>query len=612
MYHFQLPAVIAGVSLLALPLAVAAQSSDKTEQLDPIVVTATLGPKTVGESLSSVTVIDQADIERQKPAEFRDLLRGQPGVNVVSDGSYGKTTSLFLRGAGSSGTVLLLDGIRLRSGTAGIPPWQFLPPELMGQVELVRGAKSSLYGADAVGGVIQAFTLEPQAERQGWAEVAGGSHQTRETSAGVAGRAGQSSFLASGNYSDTDGTNLRAGGEDKGFRNAGGLAKISHRFEQGGGAGLTVFQSEGNTEFEGGDTDYMIRAAGLYVEAVASDYWRTRIQFSEARDEQETFGSFPSIYNTLSRSARWDNTLTAGVHELVLGSEVMVDEVEGSDDFTENSRTNAAVFGQGRLNFGASDLMLSLRLDDNEAYGKEETGGIAFGHQFDRSHRMRVSYATSFRAPTFNDLYLTTPFYSGNPDLNAEQGQMVELGFSGRYTQWFWDVALYQNDVDDLITYVVDPVTFDGTMENVEIARIRGVEVSSGFETGGWDIAAALTYADTENRDTGTRLPRRADKSARLDVDRLFSRWSVGASLIAEGNRYNDAANNSLLPGYGTVDLRAAWNFLPGWSASLKVDNVLDRRYTTSLGNDSVTFEPFDYLAAGRTYMASVRYDFSR
>ena len=612
MYHFQLPAVIAGVSLLALPLAVAAQSSDKTEQLDPIVVTATLGPKTVGESLSSVTVIDQADIERQKPAEFRDLLRGQPGVNVVSDGSYGKTTSLFLRGAGSSGTVLLLDGIRLRSGTAGIPPWQFLPPELMGQVELVRGAKSSLYGADAVGGVIQAFTLEPQAERQGWAEVAGGSHQTRETSAGVAGRAGQSSFLASGNYSDTDGTNLRAGGEDKGFRNAGGLAKISHRFEQGGGAGLTVFQSEGHTEFEGGDTDYMIRAAGLYVEAVASDYWRTRIQFSEARDEQETFGSFPSIYNTLSRSARWDNTLTAGVHELVLGSEVMVDEVEGSDDFTENSRTNAAVFGQGRLNFGASDLMLSLRLDDNEAYGKEETGGIAFGHQFDRSHRMRVSYATSFRAPTFNDLYLTTPFYSGNPDLNAEQGQMVELGFSGRYTQWFWDVALYQNDVDDLITYVVDPVTFDGTMENVEIARIRGVEVSSGFETGGWDIAAALTYADTENRDTGTRLPRRADKSARLDVDRLFSRWSVGASLIAEGNRYNDAANNSLLPGYGTVDLRAAWNFLPGWSASLKVDNVLDRRYTTSLGNDSVTFEPFDYLAAGRTYMASVRYDFSR
>lgn len=148
----------------------------------------------------------------------------------------------------------------------------------------------------------------------------------------------------------------------------------------------------------------------------------------------------------------------------------MVDEVEGSDDFAETSRTNAAVYGQGRLNFGPSEVMLSLRMDDNEAFGKEETGGIAFGHQFDRKHRVRVSYATSFRAPTFNDLYLTTPYYAGNPDLDAEHGQMVELGFSGRYSAWFWDVAVYQNDIDDLITYVSDPVTWNGTMENVESA----------------------------------------------------------------------------------------------------------------------------------------------
>jgi vitamin B12 transporter len=193
---------------------------------------------------------------------------------------------------------------------------------------------------------------------------------------------------------------------------------------------------------------------------------------------------------------------------------------------------------------------------------------------------------------------------------------MVEAGFSGRYDTWFWDVALYQNDVDELITYVFDPATFDGTMENVETARIRGVELASGFQTDDWDIGAAVTYADTENRDTGARLPRRASKTLRLDVDRLFAQWSVGGSLVAEGNRYNDAANTSLLPGFGTLDLRAAWNFLPGWSASVKIDNVLDRRYATSQGGRSIDappfFETFDYLAAGRTYMASVRYDFGR
>lgn len=606
------PVPLLGASLVFLPITTLAQSNAGTEgsELDPIVVTATLGPETVGESLSSVTVIDQDTIRRQQPAEFRDLLRAQPGINVVSDGSYGKTTSVFLRGAGSSGTVLLLDGIRLRSATAGIPPWQFLPTDLIDRVELVRGAKSSLYGADAVGGVVQAFTLTPSEGQRGWVDVAGGSLDTRSTSAGLAATEDNTSVLLGGLYSDTDGTNLRKGGEDRGYRNAAGLAKLSHRFERGGGVGVTVLQSQGNTEFEGGDTDFMIRAAGLHLEAVASDYWRTRIQFSESRDEQETFGDYPSVYNTLSRSARWENTLTAGVHELVLGSEISQDEVDGSDQFAEDSRTNTAVFGQGRLNFGATNVTGSLRMDDNEAYGRNETGGIAIGHELDRSHRVRLSYATSFRAPTFNDLYLVTPYYSGNPDLQPEKGRMVEAGFSGRYQTWFWDVAVYQNEVRDLITYVSDPVTWQGTMENVETARIRGIEWTSGYRTSQWDIQAALTYADAENRDTNKRLPRRARKTARLDVDRLFDQWSVGATLVAEGNRYNDAANSQLLPGYGTMDLRGTWQFLPGWSGQLKVANVFDRRYAASLGYDSTTMENFRYLAAGRTFLASVRYDF--
>jgi len=607
MFRIQCPVLLAGVSLAALPLAVSAQSAPESDALDPIVVTATLGPKTVGESLSSVTVIEKEDIRRQQPTEFRDLLHAQPGVNVVSDGSYGKTTSVFLRGAGSAGTVLLLDGIRLRSASAGIPPWQFLPPELIERVELVRGAKSSLYGADAVGGVVQAFTLEPEAARQGWVELSGGSHRMQEASAGAAGREGRTGFLAGGIYSDTDGTNLRVGGEDKGFRNAGGLARVSHRFDQGGGAGVTVFQSEGNTDFEGGDTDFLIRAMGLYVEAVASDYWRTRIQFAESRDEQDTFGSNPSVFDTLYRSARWENTLTAGVHEFVVGSEVSADELAGTSQLTEDSRTNSAIFGQSRLNFGPTDLMISARMDDNEAYGREETGGMALGHRFDQAHRVRVSYATSFRAPTFSDLYLQIPAfnYSGNPDLKPEEGQMIEAGVTGRYSDWFWDVAVYQNEVDDLITFSFGPS--GGTLANVESARIRGVELSSGFETGNWDVNAALTLTDTENLDTGARLPRRAERNLRLDVDRLFDEWSLGGSVIAESDRYNDAANNSLLPGYGTLDLRAAWNFLPGWSAQFKVDNVLDRRYATSQGFDTA---PFDYLAAGRTYLASIRYDF--
>src|SRR5690554_394574 len=130
MHTLKFPAVIAGVSMMALPLAVAAQSSDQTEQLDPIVVTATLGPKTVGESLSSVTEIRQQEIARKQPRELSDLLRSQPGVSVQTSGGIGQQTSIYLRGHESDATVLLVNGIRIRSATAGIPAWEFVRPEL--------------------------------------------------------------------------------------------------------------------------------------------------------------------------------------------------------------------------------------------------------------------------------------------------------------------------------------------------------------------------------------------------------------------------------------------------------------------------------------------------
>jgi Outer membrane cobalamin receptor protein len=121
--------------------------------MDPLVVTSTLGVETVNETLSSVTVIGSETLEQQDPTEMTDILRGQPGINVISNGSFGKNTSVYMRGTGSESTVLLLDGIRIRSATAGSAPWQYIPPQLLNRVEIVRGPKGSLYGADAVGGV---------------------------------------------------------------------------------------------------------------------------------------------------------------------------------------------------------------------------------------------------------------------------------------------------------------------------------------------------------------------------------------------------------------------------------------------------------------------------
>ena len=576
--------------------------------MDPIVVTATIGPRTQGESLSSVTVIDEQAIEKQQPVEMQDLLQGQPGINIISNGSFGKATSVYTRGTGSESTVLLIDGIRLRSATNGSAPWQHVPVSMVNRLEIVRGPRSSLYGADAVGGVIQAFLPEPGRRTEGWVELGGGSFDTRQGGAGFSASAGDTGVILSGFHRDTDGTAIIEGGEDRGLHHTDGFGRVVHRLNNGGKASLLLLQSSGNTEFEGGNTDFMVRTVGASLEAPLSDNWLTSIRLSESRDEQDNTREFgDSHFYTTTRTARWENTVPFGRHELVVGGELQHDEVDASDDFDETSRTNAALFTQASFNFGPADLQLSLRGDDNEAFGKQETGGLAAGYQFDAYHRVRLGYNTAFRAPTFNDLYYPEENYGsftfvGNPDLEAEESDSFEVGASGRYAHWFWDVAVYQLDVDNLIAWTLEDGLY--SPRNVNNARIRGIELGSGFEYDQWRARAALTLQDPRDRETDNRLARRTAQSLRLDLDRTIGQWSLGGTLLAQGYRYDDPENEDRLPGFATLDLRAGWQFAEDWSTRLTVANVFDREYSTARYDSDRK-----YIAAGRTALLTVRYD---
>ncbi|WP_300498508.1 TonB-dependent siderophore receptor [Marinobacter sp.] len=596
-----LPVLFSGLPLVFLPVSSAlADEEVMVSALDPIVVTATLGPKTRGESDSSVTVIDDEDIERLQPQTFEELLVGQPGLDITSNGSFGKNISVFTRGTGSESTVFLVDGVRLRSATTGSTAWQYFPPQMVERVEIVRGSRSNLYGADAVGGVIQAFTHSAETGNEGWVQAGGGNFNTQEYVAGAAGTEGRMKYSLSASHLETDGTAVVEGGEDKGYRNTSALASVAHQFDSGGEAGVVLMRAEGNTEFEGGDTDFTIQTLGFRLDTPISDYWRSRILLAESLDEsdnRDTFGN--STFDTKTRSARWENQISIGRHEYIVGGELLVDEVDSTTEYDESSRTNAAVFGQALLNFGPTDFQLSLRADDNEAFGREETGAVAMGVDLDRNHRARVSYSTSFRAPTFNDLYFPN---FGNADLQPETAGSVELGIGGNYTRWFWDAAIYQTDADDLIVFTFKDGRF--APFNVNEARIRGIELSAGLELEEWTVQAAASVTDPRNRETDNRIRRRSAKQFRVDLDRDFGRVSLGTTVKGQGYRYDDADNEERIAGFVTWDLRAKWEIDSHWTTNLTVDNVLDREYSTAQ-----RFDGRAYIAAGRTAMLTIRYD---
>lgn len=576
---------------------------DRISQLDPMVVTPTRTSRTVDSSLSSVTVIDDDELRRQSPTEMSDLLRGQPGVDVSSNGSYGKTTSVFTRGTGSESTMLMIDGVRLRSATTGSPAWQFLPPSLIERVEIVRGPRASLYGSDAVGGVVQMFT-EPEEASGGWMEAGGGSFNTSEIGAGFSSMEDGTKLHLGFDRFRTGGTEIREDGDDLGYDNTAATGGISHEFDNGAMLGVNGMRADGTTEFIGGETDYLIQTGAARARLPVTDWWDSHLQVSEARDDSTTMqGGAPSVFNTQSTMANWRNVMILGEHEIVAGADVRRDEVDSTQNFDETERDNAAGFLQVLFSLGDLDIQASGRYDDNDAFGHETTGSVALGYELDRHHRVRASYGTAFRAPTFNDLYFPdSAFFASNPNLDPESSATSELGARGQYQQWFWDVAAFQTDVEDLI----DNATVGGVLTpvNVNEARIRGIEIASGLETDNWKLKASLTSQDPRNEETDNVLRRRARHSARLEIDRNFNRLSLGASGVFQSERYNDAANNQKLAGFGLLHLRAGWQFSEKWSAGVTVKNALDKRYSTARNS----FNGFDYINAGRAAKLSIQY----
>ncbi|MGM0477136.1 MAG: TonB-dependent receptor plug domain-containing protein, partial [Pseudomonadota bacterium] len=204
---------------------------------DGIVVTPTRMARSVDESLASVTVIDRDAIERQQPQQFTDLLDGLAGVSVTQNGPFGKQSSISTRGTNSDHTVLLVDGVRTGSATNGQASWQFLPPSEIDRVEVVRGPRSSIYGADAIGGVVQVFTREGnEGPARLNAYTGGGSFGTYEGGAGITGGNRDTRYNFSVNHSHTDGINVQddeGDDDDDGYTNTSLSGKVSHRVRPG-------------------------------------------------------------------------------------------------------------------------------------------------------------------------------------------------------------------------------------------------------------------------------------------------------------------------------------------------------------------------------------------
>lgn len=563
-----------------------------------IVITGSRMAETVDETLVPVSVITREEIEERQQITVDEALSGSPGLTLSNSGGLGKLTTLSLRGTASDQVLVLLDGVKINSATSGIAAIQNLPLAQVEKIEVVRGPSSSLYGSEAIGGVIQLFTRKGREGFHPEFSLGGGSYSTWTGNIGASGGQGSAWYRINLSGIDSDGFNACNG---KPFPDGAGCftyepdqdGYTNRSLSLGGGFGIgdsleldaRYLQSDNDVAYDGGFTnegEYRQRVFGLNAGWTLSDAWNLLLKAGRAEDDLDDFlnGEFKSRFDTTRDQYTLQAEYRGGARgSLVFGADHFREGVGGTTDYTVDSRRNTGLFAQYRNDFGANGFQVSIRNDDYDDFGSQTTGGLAYGRALNDWVRFTASWGSAFRAPSFNELYYP---YSGNPGLDPETSESFDLGLAGSRGPSRWSINLFWTEIDDLIAYdvAVDRVA------NIDEARIRGVEFAGSHRAGDWRFSGSLTLLDAENRADGPfrgkDLARRPAASGRLDVDRQWGRFTLGASLHGQGSSYDDLANTRKLDGFVTVDLRGEYALADDWVVAARVGNLFDREYETA------------------------------
>jgi vitamin B12 transporter len=588
-----------GLRLSLLALAVASASPAFSQSLlDPVVVTASRSPQRLSQAVAEVRVIDREAIERLGSGSLADLLQREAGLEISRNGGPASTTSLFLRGADSRHTVVLLDGVRVDSQATGGASWQGLPLASIERIEVLSGPASALYGSDAIGGVVQLFTRKAQAGLSAEGRVAAGNLGQRLAEASVRGGTEALRYSASLNTERADGFNAStpAAGpftydpDRDGWQRHSAHLRGSWQVNAAHAADATWSQSRVKEQFDAGlgsdarDTQ-RTQAAGLTWRATWAPTLRTEAQLGQSEDRYEIplFGySTTTRLNQASLLGFWQ---PAAGQQLQALAERRTDRLRNNDVAAGSEERHQDSLGLGWTDTSASrTLQLQARHDRDSVYGGVSTGLVGGSLALTPSWRLAGSVGTGFRVPTVYQL--ASPY--GVRGLRPERSTNAELALRWQGASSRASATVYRNAVKDLINFgAAGPCASPfGCYANVSRALLQGLSLrADGDIDANWRWRARADFGQAKNRDTGLRLARRAAAHGSLGLQYGGAGpLELGANVVFSRSRYDNAANTRRLGGYGQLDLDASYTLAPGWRLQAQLTNAGDKDYATAGG----------------------------
>lgn len=585
--------------LFSLSTPVSAQQQDIV--IAPVVVTASRLSQPLADAIAHTTVITQKDIRETQATDLLSLLRREAGFEFVQNGGIGTTSNIFMRGGDGRQTLVLIDGVRFNSATLGTTSIEHVMLDQVDRVEIVRGNVSALYGASAIGGVIQIFTKRGTGTPHAEAQAMLGSRGTNRVAAGYSGNVNDTRFSLNVSRFQTNGFSSentiqapKANPDNDGYRNVGFSGQLSRRLAAGHEIGLRAYQSTGNVQFDsasGKPTDVnllddTLSSYALYSENQFSSLWKSRFTIARGADESTSYtnGISAGRFNTTNMQYQWQNdfSLAAG-HVVTAGLEHQQQHIDSTTAYQVTGRNvNSAVLAySGRLS--KHQFQTSIRRDLYSDFGGANTWLIGYGYEIDPRWKLTAMRSNAFTTPSFNQLFF--PGF-GNPALQPEKAQSNELGLQYTAGAHLLRLVMFRTEYQNLIQSVTVAPGVSQSL-NIGQARVDGAELSYTGQFDSWELRASLTEQNAIDRATGAQLRRRGKTFGNLAVNTTLSGWRLGAETIVGSSRPDNNIVGSApvtLGGYTVVNLTARYPLTKNTYLAARLENVLDKHYQVAHG----------------------------
>ena len=596
-------------------------------ELDKIVVTATRTPTKTSNVIAQTRVIDKNDLKRFQGQNILEVLKRQPGISHYTNGGPGTISNFYMRGYNNKQILVLIDGVRYSSLSTGGATLSLLPADQIDRIEILYGASgSSIYGSDAMGGVIQIFTKGTDVDQSNFSVTAGvGSHNEY-----LYGASGQfvnqtgSTLSLSANHNETDGynatlpRNLPTQTDNDGFKSDNYSLLFSQKINDNLKLGVNGIYSKSTTDIDAYD-DYFTGAPALkhafadQNTGVASAYLEhanngsnTKLTYGYSIDESTT-------YETDSKNGdKYDTNQTQAslvrVQKLPIGSAIIgieqLDQELKSNVYTAKDRKVKSGFLGYLVSHNNVDAQANIRYDDYSDFDSKTTYNLGAAYHLTPEFRMGASYAKGYRAPTFNDLYGPASWGS-NPNLKPETSNNYEAFVE--YVDQTQSTRLtgYKNKVEDLIAsdgIKTDEYSF-GKNINIDKAKIGGVTLTSDWNIDNYLFGLSYDYQKAKDDggkvNDGKYLPIRPEHKGLVYVGYQLPALDIRAEYQYFDDYYYNAANTSKVDSYNLVNISGNYKLSPQLSMTARLNNVFNEKYVTAPG----------YNTDGTNFFTSLTYN---